>query len=229
MRAARTALAISLIALGLLACGKGTPTAPSGSKLTVTANPTQISARGTSTIQVTALRAGGLPVNPGTEIHMFTTLGTITEVVTTDANGLATATLQGTGQAGTAKVTASSGGSTSDATEVTIGQKASVITLQANPTSIPATSTSKVHLIALVRDDQGNTIPGALVVFNTEAGTLASRGTGVRTDVSGQATDTLTVTANDASTVTDGQLAVTAQVTAGGGSASVTLQIVIRS
>jgi len=229
MRHARTALAISLIALGLVACDKGTPSAPSGTKITITASPAQIAARGTSTILVRAFRAGGLPVNPGTEIHLFTTLGAVTDVVTTNADGIATGTLLGTGQTGTAKVTASSGGSVSDAVEVTIGQKASVLTLQANPTSIDPTVTSKVRILGFLRDDQGRPIPGALVVFNTEAGQLTSHGTGVLTDASGQAQDTLTVTATDASVVGDGSIAVTAQVTTGGGTANATIQIPLRT
>src|SRR6185503_2151782 len=69
MRALPTIVAISLTALGLMACDKGIPTAPAGTTLVVTANPVTIpNQNGTSTITITALRSGGQPVNPGTEI-----------------------------------------------------------------------------------------------------------------------------------------------------------------
>jgi len=90
MRALTTIVAISLTALGLTACDKGVPTAPAGATLVLTASPLTIpTSTGTSTITVTALRSGGQPVNPGTEIRLDTTLGTIEPIVTTDERGQA--------------------------------------------------------------------------------------------------------------------------------------------
>jgi hypothetical protein len=229
MRAARTILAISLTALALAACDKGDPVAPTGAKLTITANPAQIAANGTSTIRVRAVRASGLPVNPGTEIRLFTTLGTIDEVVTTDDSGFAIAELHGTGQQGTAKVTASSGGAAEATADVVIGQKATTLTLQGAPSSIDPTTTTRVTLTALVRDDRGDPIPDVLVVFTTEAGSLASRGTGVRTNSRGVATDTLTVTAANASAVSDAIITVNATATSGGGTATGQLNLPFRT
>jgi len=101
MRPARLTLAILLSALAVFACDKGDPVAPVGAKLTVTANPMQIGVNGTATVVATVLRSSNAPVNPGTEVHFFTTLGTVSpEVATTDANGIATSTLHGRGPRG---------------------------------------------------------------------------------------------------------------------------------
>ncbi len=228
MRALPTLIAISLTTLGLGACDKGIPTAPDGAKLTITASPLQISARGTSTITVTALRSSGIPVNPGTEIQLDATLGSVPDVVTTDERGIARATLTGSGVAGTAKVTARSGTAEAATVEVQVGFKVDRITLQATPTSIDVEATSNVTLLAVVRDDLGQPLPGANVVFGTEAGTLASRGAIVVTNQRGEATDHLTVSPTDAATVASGTLRVTAEVSGGGGSATATSDIAIR-
>src|SRR3954454_1134521 len=81
MRPARLTLAILLSALAVFACDKGDPVAPVGAKLTVTANPMQIGVNGTATVVATVLRSSNAPVNPGTEVHFFTTLGTVSPEV----------------------------------------------------------------------------------------------------------------------------------------------------
>ncbi len=95
--------------LGLwLACDSATPTAPSGTILTITASPSQIGLNGTSQITVIGRRPDGNPLNPGTEIFFSTSLGSVSPTVTTvDDDGVARATLRGDGRPGTANVTAS--------------------------------------------------------------------------------------------------------------------------
>jgi hypothetical protein len=194
-RAATRALAICTLLLA--ACGEGTPVAPTGSILRLSANPSRIDATGTSTITIQALRVNGNPVNPGTEVRLATDLGTIDPVVYTDQDGVALATLRGDGRAGTATVSAYSGDLEPAEIEVRVGAFAAAITLTVDPASLPI-SGGRVTLRALVRDDLGEPIVGAPVVFGTEAGRLASGGGVVRTDASGLATDRLNVSASDA-------------------------------
>ncbi len=72
----------------------------------------------------------------------------------------------------------------------------SFISLQVTPSSVPPTGGS-LALLALVKDDAGRGVPNAPVHFLTQAGSLDSGGALLTTDASGQATDTLTLTAGD--------------------------------
>lgn len=110
MKYAVRSLLLFFLAVAALSCDKATPTAPSGSILTISASPALVnSANGTSTIRVTGRRSNGGPLAGGTEIRLNTTLGTINPLVTLNGNGEATAILQGDGRVGKATVTASAG------------------------------------------------------------------------------------------------------------------------
>ena len=85
-----------------------------------------------------------------------------------------------------------------------------------------------VRLTATVIDPDGNRLPNVLVLFSAEAGTLRSRGTGVRTDSRGIATDSLTITPTDAAVAgADGSISVTAQATSGGQTVNATKSIFV--
>jgi hypothetical protein len=205
--------------LPLAGCDKATPVAPGGSILAISANPTKIAVNGQSTITVVGRKPDGNPLNPGTEIRMTATLGSIDSIVTTDRSGVATATFRADGELGTASITAqtgtstggSGGGTTSDGTgssagtlsatvRVQVGTSAKTITVQPTPTSIPATlpaNGAKVQLLAIVRDANGQPLPNQGVNFTTDIGTLASRGGIVQTNSQGVARDTLTVESGD--------------------------------
>lgn len=189
-------LSLVLAVAGLAACDKASPVAPAGTVLSVTANPTQIGANGTSQVRVVALRSNGTPVNPGTQIRMSTTLGTIDPLVEVGDGGVAVGTLQGDGRIGLATVTASVGAETTATVEVAVGRSAANITLQASPTQVPEEG-GTIDLLAVVRDDTGQPLADAAVNFQSEVGTLASRGAIRRTNASGQVTDRLTVTSAD--------------------------------
>jgi len=228
MRALPTIVAISLTALGLMACDKGIPTAPAGTTLVVTANPVTIpNQNGTSTITITALRSGGQPVNPGTEIRLDTTLGTIEPIVTTDERGQAVATLQGTGIGGEATVTARSGTAEPGTVKVNIGSAVDVVTLTAIPASIRAGERATVTIVAVVLGTGSNPIAGANVVFTTDAGVMASQGRVVKTNAAGEARDTLTASA-DAVDAAGASIKVTAQAASGGASKTGTVDITVR-
>jgi hypothetical protein len=219
-RAASTLLLL-LSLLPVAGCDKASPVAPSGSILSVSANPTRIALNGQSTITIIGRQPDGNPFNPGTEIRLSASLGSITSIVTTDRNGEATATFTSNGLLGTAMITAAtgtgsgSGGTTSDSgsstgvlsatVAVQVGNSAKTIVLQPTPTTLPSTG-GKVSLLAVVRDANGQPLANQGVNFTTDLGSLASKGNTVTTNASGVAKDTLTLTAqdlsNNASTVT---------------------------
>ncbi len=103
--------AVFLLGLVALACNTGTsPVAPTGTILTIDANPKSISVTGSSAITVTATDgATGVPAREGTEIRLSANLGTIEALVYTDRQGFARATLRADGREGTATINARSG------------------------------------------------------------------------------------------------------------------------
>jgi PKD domain/Bacterial Ig-like domain (group 1) len=223
-------LSLSLlpVLLPILGCDKAAPEAPAGSILAISANPTRIALNGQSVITIIGRQPDGNPLNPGTEILLSATLGSITTLVTTDRSGMATATFRSDGEQGTATITASTGsggtttggGTTSDSsgsssgvltTSISIpigvpaGPSAASIILQPTPTSLTS-SGGTVSLLAVVRDQNGQPLANQGVNFSADLGSLRSKGATVQTNASGVAKDTLTLTAgdlsNNASTVT---------------------------
>lgn len=215
MRAHPTIAAICLTALGLVACDRAIPTAPAGTTLVVTASPLTITPTGISTVTVTALRSNGQPVNPGTEIRLDTTLGTIDPIAITDERGVARATLHGDGTGGEATVTARSGTAMLQTVKVQIGAKIGSITVVATPATIPTGEAAQVDVLAVVRDAAGTAIPGVNVTFSTTAGRLASAGAIRTTNAQGEARDRLNVGAEAVGEPGD-VITVTAQAASGG-------------
>lgn len=226
MRALRGAIGLGLLVVA--ACSEGTPVAPQGAILRLSAFPTRISKQGVSQITVNAYRSNGNPVNPGTEIRLSSNLGRVDPVVFTNDSGQAIGTLRGDGQVGTATVTAFSGALEPSTIDVAVGQLAASMTLQVTPSSVPEAG-GRLDLLALVRDDQSQPLADAQVNFRSEVGTLASGGRFVVTDSAGEATDVLTVTAADLEIVGDNNFEVTAEVGgAGGGILSRSFQVGIQ-
>lgn len=213
-----TAAAAALLAV-LPACDRPTPVAPEGSMLTISATPTRIEIDGTSMITVIARRADGTPVNEGTVINLSSTLGNIPANANTDDAGVARANLVGDGQrVGTATVTASSGASGEVSVDVQVGSVAGQIDLEANPNQISRDAqVTEVSLLAVVQDTFGTLLPNVGVTFSTEAGSLASGGAALFTDVNGQVVETLTVRRADIADNTEGFFTVTARATGEGG------------
>ncbi|MEZ5312173.1 MAG: Ig-like domain-containing protein [Thermoanaerobaculia bacterium] len=213
-RAFRGALGLGVLILA--ACSEGTPVAPAGAVLRVSAYPTRIAKQGTSQITVNAYRSNGNPVNPGTEIRMSSNVGQIEPVVYTNDSGQAIATLRGDGQVGTATVSAFSGAGEAVTIDVAVGQLAASMTLQVTPSSVPEDG-GRLDLLALVRDDQSQPLVDAQVNFRSEVGRLDSGGRFVVTNASGEARDRLTVTAADLEVVGTNNFEVTAEVGGSGG------------
>jgi hypothetical protein len=230
-RAPLQPLSAALILLTLLAlitlvggCGKANPVAPSGSTITLSANPAELpSPTGTSTITAVVRKPNGT-VAAGVDVRFTTTIGTIDVLKQTDSGGIATAALHGDGRSGTASVSAAvDGGGTAMALMVPIAGGAKTITLQAIPANIANTG-GVVTLIALVRDSLGQPAPDVRVNFTTTVGTLASKGGFRKTNGSGQATDTLTVLGSDLTNQTS--ITVTATAAASDGTLQVATAMV---
>ncbi|HVT18610.1 MAG TPA: Ig-like domain-containing protein [Thermoanaerobaculia bacterium] len=204
--------------LGLTACGKANPVAPSGTTVTLSASPSKIvdASNGSTTITAVVRKPNGTPA-AGVEVRFSTDIGNIDALATTNSNGVAVATLRGDGRFGTATVSATvdAAGATAVTLKVDIGAPAKSITLTANPPTLDAKG-GTVTLVALVRDAQGKAVPGASVNFSSPIGTLDSS---VRTtDATGQATDGLTVKSAEIANTTT--FNVTAQAVAADGSLS---------
>jgi hypothetical protein len=191
-------MVVALLVLAGPACDSVAPVAPEGTVLSVSISPTFISLNGSATVTVVARKSNGQPVNPGVEVFFSTTLGLIDDMATTDDSGVAVATLRGDGRPGDAEITVTSGAAAAVVSDpVQIGAFASLISLQATP-SVVGTDGGEIDLLALVRDDRGSLLPNAVVNFGAEFGILSSGGAGIVTDVNGEATDVLEVTAADA-------------------------------
>src|SRR6185295_2152095 len=221
----RTHLALLCLLLTLatgLACDTASPVVPEGATLVLTVAPGTInSPTGTATVNAIVRTGNGTPVFRGTEVRFDTTLGSIEPLVTTNDQGVATATLRGDGRVGKATVRAIAGAIMPVTVDVLIGTNVSNVSLQATPSTISLSGFpsggKKIQLLALVRDDQGQPLAGANVNFSTEIGTLQSRGGFVRSNGQGAATDTLTVQLSELSTFQAPTFTVSAHASLGTG------------
>ncbi len=212
-----TWLLMAAFALSTVACDSGSPIAPEGTILTISASPNRIPLTGSSQIRVVARKPNGTPLNPGTAILFNSTIGSIAPNVGIDGNGEVITLLTGDGQFGIATVTAMAGNSESVTIDVQIGLPAGSISLQATPSSVAELGGS-VELLALVRDDQGQPLKDAQVNFRSEIGSLASGGSLLLTDSDGAATDELSVTGGDVDLIQGDTFQVQAETGSGSGS-----------
>lgn len=210
------AIAASLLLAAFAACDKTSPVAPSGTLITISANPDRIPSDGSAEIRVVALRPNGTPVSRGTLVRLTTTLGSIPPSVGVDDRGEALAMLQADGQFGVARVSASTGGSETATIDVQLGLSPASVTVQVTPNSVPETG-GEAELLAIVRDDRGQPLEKAEVNFRTEIGTLDSGGTLIPTAADGTASDRLIVTSGDLDTVSGDSFQVGVDVGSGGG------------
>ncbi|MFL6259521.1 MAG: Ig-like domain-containing protein [Thermoanaerobaculia bacterium] len=161
--------------LPVAGCDKATPVAPSGTILTINANPTQIALNGRSTITVVGRKPDGNPLNPGTEIRLMAERGTIDSIVTTDSNGTATTVFHADGRAGAVKISAATGGGDAKAeTSVQVGQATDqkpTVLITVSPNNILIKETATVTLI--VRNADGTSVgAGQTVIVTSTLGTI---------------------------------------------------------
>jgi len=177
------------------------------STIDISAVPLTILADGVSTSTITAIpkEQDGKPM-PGISIKFSTTLGTLSETIKiTDSEGKATTMLTSGNTNGIAYVTATSSASSIVGVQV-IAYNPTLIELTTAEESILADGVSEVKITAKVYDSIGNLIPGAVVDFSTNYGTLND--TTVLANQEGKAI----VTLRSAGSVIDFDAVVTAQV-----------------
>lgn len=195
------------------------PGAPSASTSTVTASPSQVAADGTSTttLTLTLSDAGGNRIAQSPVIFSVTGTGnTLTpSSTTTDANGIATATLRST-RSGQKTVTASAG-TMSTTTTVTFlaGSPSSLQSTMASSGPVVANGIATTTFVATIRDGNGNPVTNQPVTFTAtgSANTLTPMST--QTDQNGMINATLASTKAEQKTVTAnvGTFQLSAQVT----------------
>ena len=199
----RVPVVLIVAVLTLVQCTAVPLTAPGGATFTITANPTSIPAvGGTSTITIVMFKAaedGGGTVADGTQIFLTTNLGIIEERVATTI-GIARATLQSNGRAGTATITAAPGTVTAGPVMVEVGAGITILLTANPPTVSPPGFTSEI--IATVFDAENNRVADVPIIFTASAGALASQGASLRTNASGQAFDRLTLLSEASASVT---------------------------
>ena len=223
MRRSQLHLLALLTLLSVFACDQVTPVAPVGSTITISVNPSRIDAEGeTALVTIIVRKEDGTPVNPGTQVNISTTLGTLApEVAFTDETGVAKSELAGDGRIGMATVSATTGAAALVSVDVQIGSVAASITVTATPTNVPKDPQGDegvIQLLALIRDDTGAPLGGGFVNFFSEAGDLASQGASVVTNELGEARDTLTISRDDVSTLLEPFFLVGAETAIEGGS-----------
>ncbi len=172
-------LTLSTLLLTAVGCDSAdNPVAPSGSVLTITANPTQISLTGSATLTITGFKPDGNPLNPGTLINLSTTLGVLGQPSAEVSGGRATTTLRGDGRSGTATVTATlpGGGETSATVDVLVGQTAETqptLSITASPNVIGLNESAEVTAVA--RNADGSLYgAGGQVNLRTDLGWLVA-------------------------------------------------------
>jgi len=191
------------------------------STVTVASSAAQIAADGSNsaTISATAKDANNNFVKGATVVFTASAGGLAVTQATTDANGLATATLTaGSAAAGTSiTVTATTGG-VSGKVSVTVANTQQTISVITSLPQIPSDSSKSATITALVRNAQNQFVVGVPVTFTASSGGLTVIQT--VTGANGAATASL----NAAGDPSDRTITVTA--TAGASTATVPVSVI---
>jgi hypothetical protein len=201
----RTGAVLALVAVTLLvsACDKAQLLAPTRSTITVTAPTRQLAAGATTPVTAFVQEESGTPVQNGTTVRFTTTLGRVEPVEAQTQNGIAVTTFFADNNSGIAEVQAVSGAATpGDPVRITIGAAAvNTISVRANPGSVgPGGGT--VELVAVVVGENGQPLPGVVVTFNSDKGSLSSAT--ATTNAAGEARTSLTTSEQASVTATAG-------------------------
>ena len=190
-------LVVLLAGMVMLAgCDKVQLLAPTKSTIVLSAPTTFLPTGGTAEITAFVVEEAGTPVQNGTTVRFTATFGRVDPVEVQTRNGLATTVFSASGS-GVAQIRASSGAATggegnSNLVEITVGAAAvNLVSLRANPGSV-GPSGGSVELIATVVGENGQSIPGIGVTFNTDQGTLGA--STVVTNSAGEARTTIFTT-----------------------------------
>jgi hypothetical protein len=216
---------LALVALATIvstACDKAQLLAPTNSTITVSAATRFLPTGGSTEISAVVIEQAGTPVQNGTTVRFTTNLGHVDPVEAQTRNGVATTTFFADEASGVAEVRGISGGAgagssptggtgttgttttttAGNVVQITIGAAAvDTITVRANPSTVSANG-GTVDVIASVLGTGGRTVPGVVVTFSADRGTLSS--TIATTDANGEARVQLTTNADTQITASAG-------------------------
>jgi hypothetical protein len=201
------------------ACDKVPLLAPTGSVITLLAGTNTVSLNSEITIIATVIENGaapasqnpgspttptsttsrpgaGTPVQNGTLISFTTTLGRIEPSEARTHNGQVNVRFIAGSSSGTATITAYSGGASAQITNLKVGTAAAGRVLVTTTPQSLGSSGGSVQVTASVTDEGGSPLSGIPVTFATDRGSLSP--STATTDVSGNATVTLTTTTGPA-------------------------------
>jgi hypothetical protein len=137
-----------------MSCQSSPLTAPQGTTITFLSGTTMIASgsidvvvnvvqgatsTGTGVGQNATAPTGGQPVHDNTDVFFTTTLGTIVPAQAKTTNGLATVTLVGDGRTGTAKIVATSGSITGNASVTVTASSVSTVSISLPSTGVVST------------------------------------------------------------------------------------------
>ena len=203
-------------------------TAPTNSSIALTAGTRVLPVGGSTLLTAEVIEQSGTPVQNGTTVRFFTTLGRVDPAEAQTRNGVATATFFAGDDSGIADVRATSGGASGgtgttttpppgttttptsggSTIQITVGAAAiKTVTVRVNPATISQNG-GTVQVVATVASDTGRLLSNIPVGFSATRGTLSS-GNAV-TDVAGEARVTLTTNAETDVTATAGAVTSTA-------------------
>jgi len=180
----------------------------------ISRDPASLAANNFSTadITVTVKDVAGNNVQDGTDVVLETSLGHfygngLDTITSSTSSGVATTIYQAGTVTGTAQITATAQGGTDPSASTTIAlveATPAIITLSADPSSIPADGSTTSVVTAIVSDSLGGLASdGTTVSFQTTSGTLDGSGTTVDKALSGgQVTTDLRATVAGSATVT---------------------------
>jgi Bacterial Ig-like domain (group 1) len=205
--------------------GGGTTPTAKVAVLSVSSDVASVPLDGSSAANITVIAkdAKSAVVSGATVTFAASGGGTVTTTQgTTDANGVAKATLvAGTAAAGSTITVTATSGTITGTTTVQVAQAKTSLNLLTSLTSIPSDGSKTATITAYVRDANNNFVSGAVVGFQASSGGLTvTKGT---TDTSGSATATL----SSAGDPTNRSITVTAKVVgSSGAAATVTVGVV---
>ncbi|HEY8550040.1 MAG TPA: Ig-like domain-containing protein [Vicinamibacterales bacterium] len=181
-----------LAVLAVAGCdiNKNSMVAPSTAQLTITPQVDFVERNSTVSFTVQVQEDGG-PVPDGTEVVFGAAMGTVDQIKVRTRNGVAQANYTAGSQAGTGRVTVTSG-ELQSAIEFTVNRPVGRVVMAANRYELPHGG-GEVEVIATVMSAENEPLEGMPVTFQTSAGTLGTTGV-VRTNAEGQARTTLQTT-----------------------------------
>lgn len=178
-----TAVALVTGVASVTACEKSQLLAPTNSSLSVSAALLIVPAGGNTTVEALVMEQAGTPVHNGTTVRFTTSLGRVDPVEAQTRNGVATTTFFADGASGVADIRATSGAASggtgttlTNVVQIRVGStglEGGSVTVRANPGTVPAAG-GTVEIIASVVGEKNAVLPGVLVSFTANRGTLSA-------------------------------------------------------